>query len=132
MTAWHCVYGRWLVSPMPLGRNWLRPALWEVLASQDRSLFYWTPLCLLACVGYLYSFRPRRRVADPPAAAAPPAAAPPGLLAAAFLAQVYLLASIRGPQVALGAAYGFRQLTEAVVLLAPGLALLLDRTPAAW
>src|SRR5262249_33210211 len=40
--------------------------------------------------------------------------------------QVYLLASIRGAVIHLGAAFGHRLLTEALVALAPGLALLLE------
>src|SRR5262249_8070892 len=55
--AWRCVYGHWLVSPMRLSHNWLSPHLWEVLGSENRSLFYWTPMTLLACVGYLWWFR---------------------------------------------------------------------------
>jgi hypothetical protein len=48
----------------------------------------------------------------------------------AFALQVFVLASLWGPGVYLGAAYGFRHLTESVVLLAPGLALLFQRAPA--
>src|SRR5207248_2100463 len=62
MIAWRCVYGHWLVTPMALSHNWLRPSLWGVLLSQDRSLFYWTPLCLLACAGFL-TFLSRGRCA---------------------------------------------------------------------
>ena len=132
MIGWRCVYGYWLVVPMPLTRNWLQPALWEVLGSQDRSLFYWTPLTLLPVLGYLsYFFQGRRFMARRPAGFISTAA--PGqpeiliLLVVAFAAQVYVLASIRGTGVVLGSAYGFRQLTEALVVLAPGLALLLER-----
>jgi hypothetical protein len=49
------------------------------------------------------------------------------LVISAFVLQVYVLASLWGAQVYLGAAYGFRQLTESVVLLAPGLALIMGR-----
>jgi hypothetical protein len=130
LVAWHCVYGHWLVSPMPLAHNWLSPSLWEVLGAQNRSLFYWTPLTALACAGYLYAFRPRRRcyagrAPDPQIEST--SRAPLALLAGAFVVQVYLLASIRGRGVFLGSAYGFRQLTETMVTLAAGLALLLDR-----
>ncbi|MBV9124944.1 MAG: hypothetical protein JO112_16440 [Planctomycetes bacterium] len=115
MAAWHQVYGRWLVAPMPLCHYWLRPDLWQVLGSQDRSLFYWTPLTLFALGGYFWAGR--RHFSSGPVR----------LLLAAFAVQVYVLASIRGTGVILGDAYGFRQLTETVVLLAPGLALGLER-----
>jgi hypothetical protein len=127
MIAWRCVYGEWLLTPLPLGRNWSHPALWLVLWSQDRSLFYWTPICLLACVGYLGLLRPGLRPWEHTLSRGGPAArAPLALLAAAFVLQVYLLASIRGFAIHLGAAYGHRLLTEALVALAPGLALLLE------
>jgi len=125
MVAWRCVYGHWLVSPVRLSHNWLSPHLWEVLGSENRSLFYWTPVTLLACVGYLWYFRRRPGPVTPAEGTA--AGAPLALLAAAFAVQVYILASIRGTGVYLGSAYGFRQLTESLVALAPGLALLLDR-----
>jgi hypothetical protein len=112
MVAWHCVYGNWLVAPMAVGHNWLSPAWWQVLATPERGLFYWTPLCLVACLGCLKSVR---------------LGGPLVLLALAFGLQVYALASVSGTGVYLGVAFGFRQLTEAVVLLTPGLALLLDR-----
>ena len=120
LVAWHCVYGHWLQPPLRLAHHWLYPRLWEVLGSENRSLFYWTPITLLACVGYFWALRPGRG----PAGAA---GAPLALLAVSFVVQVYALASIRGVGVFLGSAYGFRQLTEALVVLAPGLALLLDR-----
>jgi hypothetical protein len=112
MIAWHCVYGNWLVAPMAVAHNWLAPAWWRVLATPDRGLFYWTPLCLVACLGCLWGVRQ---------------GGPLALLALAFGLQVYALASVSGSGVYLGVAFGFRQLTEAVVLLAPGLALLLGR-----
>src|SRR5262249_3731748 len=96
--------------------NWFGPALWQVLCSPDRGFFYWTPLALLAFAGYLFTKR------NPFSA----------LLVAAFLLQVYVLASLWGAGVYLGVAYGFRHLTESVVLLAPGLAILLDRVPDRW
>jgi hypothetical protein len=113
MFAWHCVYGDWLVAPMAVAHNWLHPAWWHVLATPDRGLFYWTPLCLLAVLGALRGLRE-----DGPLV----------LLGLAFALQVYALASVWGTGVYLGVAFGFRQLTEAVVLLTPGLALLLGRT----
>ena len=65
MVAWRWVFGHWLTSPMPLAHNWLQPSLWEVLGSSNRSLFYWTPLSLAACVGFLAWRRPARTVPAP-------------------------------------------------------------------
>src|SRR5439155_17292691 len=107
-------YGDWLVAPMAVAHNWLQPAFWQLLFSQDRGLFYWTPLSLLAGVGLVVHLRCR----DNPRLL---------LLAVAFAVQVYGLASVYGPGVYLGVAFGCRQLTEALVLLAPGLAMLLQR-----
>jgi hypothetical protein len=55
-----------------------------------------------------------------------------GILLAAFALQVYLMASLWGKSVELGDAYGFRHLTESMVALGPGLALLLERAPRRW
>src|SRR5262249_53679505 len=104
--------------------HWLRPSLWEILFSQDRSLFYWTPLCAVAFLGLLL-MRPSRQTE---------AAA---LLLAAFGVQVYALGSVWGKGeylepmgnfagAFLSKAYGMRHLTEAVVVLGPGLAFLLE------
>jgi Dolichyl-phosphate-mannose-protein mannosyltransferase len=126
LIAWRIVYGQWLASPFPTAQNWLRPACGQVLWSQDRGLFYWTPLTLLAGAGYLRLIGRSHNQSK--------ANAPTGplffagmLLGGAFLLQVYALASLWGEQLYLGAAYGFRQLTESTVVLAPGLALLLGR-----
>jgi len=127
MVAWRCVYGTWLVEPVPqVAHHWLSPSLWGVLLSSDRSLFYWTPICALACLGYF--------VCRPSACAEPMS-----LLFAAFGVQVYALASVWGKGeylenvgnfagAFLSKAYGMRHLTETVVALAPGLAILLERT----
>src|SRR5207244_897246 len=109
MVAWRCVYGSWLTSPLPLAHNWLRPNVWAILGSTDRSLFYWTPVATLACAGFVQG-RGRPQIA---------------LLALGVAVQVYALALISGPRVCLGTSYGFRFLTESCGALAPGLALLL-------
>ncbi len=128
--AWRAVYGEWLVLPYATGRHWLYPALGEVLGSTDRGLFYWTPITILALAGLLVV---------PPAVSRLTALAPGsrlnkrealGLLLASFLVQVYVVASLWGEQAFLGVSFGFRPLTEAVVVLAPGLALLLERASA--
>lgn len=114
LLAWRWVYGAWLVTPMAVGHNWLAPALGEVLFGRDRGLLLWTPLVLVAGCGLLLGRTQRDRE-------------PLALLALAFAVQVYVLASLRGPGVYLGVAFGCRQLTEAVVLLLPGLALLMQQ-----
>ncbi|MBN9122422.1 MAG: hypothetical protein J0I06_25315 [Planctomycetes bacterium] len=112
LVAWRIVYGAWLVEPMPLAHNWLAPDIGRVLVSFERGFFYWTPITLLAVLGTLVAVRrgtPERRVQA-------------GLLLFAVGVQVYALASLTGPGVFLGAAYGYRFLTESAVLLVPGLA----------
>jgi hypothetical protein len=131
MLAWRAVYGAWFVAPLPMAHNWFNPSWWQVLAAQDRGLFYWTPVSLLACLGYLLFFwRHHARSAGSVTAPRQPAPAgktiPLALLFGAFLLQVYVLASLWGVKVYLGVAFGFRQLTESLVALAPGLALLLE------
>ncbi len=160
MIAWRTVYGAWLVTPYPVAHNWLAPSGWQVLASPDRGLFYWTPLVLVAVTGAVWgalrgwSGSPSPLYAGergwgegvcagegrPPS---PPALLPPStggegrlckrpemaLLLVAFAVQVYVVASVLGAQAYLGVSYGFRPLTESVVVLAPGLACALDRLP---
>jgi hypothetical protein len=134
LVAWRWVYGHWLVTPVPSAHNWLSPSWWRVLASQDRGLMYWTPLALLACAGYVHC---RLQIADCRFKSAIcnlqsdicSSHEPLALLFGAFVLQVYVLASLWGDMVQLGVSYGFRHLTEALVALGPGLALLLDRAP---
>lgn len=128
MVAWRCVYGFWLGSPLRPAHNWLSPALWDVLGSHDRSLFYWTPVTLVACAGFVYAWTRRPAVSNRPTG--PQRGAVLVMLAASFAVQVYALASIRGTEIYLGSSFGFRLLTESVVVLAPGLAVLLDQTSA--
>jgi hypothetical protein len=124
MIAWKCVYGHWLVEPVPqIAHHWLSPSLWQVLVSYDRGLFYWTPICALAFLGYFIS-RPTREE-------------PAVILIAAFTLQAYALASLwgKGPYLQevgnfAGAfpskSFGMRHLTEATIVLAPGFAMLID------
>jgi hypothetical protein len=116
--AWHQVYGHWLVTPIPVAHNWLSPSWGRVLLSGDRALFTWTPMALLACGGFL--------------CVRPQGGEPLTLLFGAFALQVYVLASLWGEAVQLGVSYGLRHLTETVVVLGPGLALLLERAHGGW
>jgi hypothetical protein len=131
MIAWRCVYGDWLVEPVPqITHHWLSPSLWDIFVSQDRSLFYWTPICALAFLGFLLSWRSLHPL-------------PAAILFAAFALQGYALGAMWGKGdflrdvgnfagAFLSRAYGMRHLTEAVVLLAPGLAILLERAAAVF
>jgi hypothetical protein len=123
VVAWHAVYGDWLAKPVTTSGNWLWPSWGQVLASTDRSLFYWTPLPLLALAGFF------GRAGRRPEGTAVDEAGPSRILLAAFLLQVYLMASLWGEEVQLGVSFGFRHLTESLAALAPGLALLLERAP---
>lgn len=140
LLAWRLVYGSWWVNPIQGVRyHWLTPSLWTILCSQDRSLFYWTPLTFLACIGALACRRRTKPAAESLTdTASTPSKEPLWILCAAFVVQVYALASMWGKGellpstgnfagVFLARSYGFRDLTESLVVLAPGLAWLLER-----
>jgi hypothetical protein len=141
--AWNAVYGHWLVAPMVTAHNWLSPSWWQVLGSSDHGLIYWTPLTLLALAGLL-ALRTHRKTDNQsvlPSAAdstgrtdfkSVPHSEPALLLLAAFLLQLYVVASLLGGEMRVGVSFGMRFLTESMVALAPGLALLLDRASARW
>src|SRR5262249_39785490 len=94
--------------------------------SQDRGFFYWTPLTAIALAGYV---SPRFVSGRAEASEDSKDFSTPklSLLLLTFLLQLCIVATVWGGAVQLGAAFGFRQLTECGVLLAPGLALLLGR-----
>lgn len=118
LLAWKRVYGSWLATPIPVSHNWLSPSFGAVLWSTDRGWFYWTPLCLVAGMASLGALR----LAKPG-----PQRAQLSIFFLAFVMQVYVLASLWGTGVYLGVSFGFRHLTESIVLLAPGLAFCLQR-----
>lgn len=113
LVAKQVLYGHPLGGMYETGHNWLNPSLWTALGSNDRSLFYWTPIALPAFLGLVYGACRTRG---------------PALvfLAAAAVAQVWTMAALLGGVVCLGSSFGFRFLTETCVLFTPGLALLLD------
>ena len=131
LASWRYLYGKWWAMPHHLEHHWTKPALWQLLFSLDRSLFYWTPIALVALAGtLLYCVkRPAESRGDETGSALSYRREPLVLLAIAFVAQVYFVGSVLGGGVFLGSAYGCRLLTEALVPLAPGLALLLSQTP---
>jgi len=158
MAAWQCVYGKCIVEPVPqVLHHWLTPSLWELLASQDRSFFYWTPLTTVALLGFTFCRSlSSRAFLDPSGSGGPPRnilcstagserdsrqpapAEPLALLLLSLALQVYVLGSVWGkgeflPEIGtfggafLSGAYGMRHLTETVIVLAPGMALLFER-----
>jgi len=124
MIAWKVVYGHYLVAPLALAHCWLQPDLSRILLSTDRGFFYWTPLTFLLVVAQFW-FLMRKHPADSESIAG--SRQPVALLLAALALQVYLLASVTGDVVCLGSAFGYRQLTECTVMLAPPMAVLLQR-----
>lgn len=139
LIAWRCVYGSWLVAPIQGVRyHWGSPSFWAILCSEDRSLFYWTPLTLLACIGAVACLKPAKAPVETNADLPFDAGKEPlWILLAAFAVQVYALAGMWGKGemlentanfggVFLARSYGFRDLTESLVVLAPGLAWLLE------
>ncbi len=136
LIAWRCVYGSWLVNPIQgVRHHWSNPSFWEILCSEDRSLFYWTPVALLGFLGTIACLRPTKAPVEPNSNIA--AKEPLWILFAAFVIQVYALAGMWGKGevlektgnsagVFLASSYGFRDLTESLVVLAPGLAWLME------
>ena len=139
MIAWRCVYGAWLVNPIQgVSYHWLQPSLCAVLFSQDRSLFYWTPLTMIALGGAVGAATPWERFSSAKSQVNNVPREPCQLLLAAFIVQVLVLAGMWGKGewlpntgnfagVYLARSYGFRDLTESLAALAPGLAWLLER-----
>jgi hypothetical protein len=155
MIAWNAIYGHCLVSPLILAHSWLHPDFGRILFSSDRGYFYWTPMTIAMLGGMIAAlvFKKKGIAAEPAlplsdfhqfdfaaserdefwsqrkqraSSAAARQRETLTCLLVAFAAQVYLLASVTGDGVFLGTAFGYRHLTEATVLLVPGLAWLLQ------
>lgn len=140
LIAWKCVYGAWLASPVQgVAYHWLRPSLREIIVSSgsNRSLFYWTPMAFVALAAALAALW-SNRTKTPPFRGRESHSEQLSLLLLSFVVQVYVLASMWGKGevlphtgtyggVFLARSFGFRHLTESLVVLAPGVALLLDR-----
>jgi len=116
IAAWWVVYGVPLLNPHPTHPDWFAPSFWRVLGSTDRSLFFWTPVTLLAVLGYGAAVRSSAVRHD---------AARMLLLGA--VVQIYFLAAVCDRGVFLGWSFGFRMLTETCVVLVVGLAVWFDR-----
>jgi hypothetical protein len=120
MIAWCVVYGQPLVNPHPTVAAWLAPSFGRVLFSVDRGLFYWTPVALFGALGLLAAVRPGRGDARL------------RFLLVAVVVQVYALAALADRGVCLGSSFGFRLLTETVVVLVVGLAVLFRSVTPRW
>jgi len=114
LVAKQIIYGHPLGGLHETAHNWLSPSLWQVLLSTDRSLFYWTPITLVAVAGLVYLTLQRRGAAMT-------------IMTAGIAIQIYAISALLGRNVFLGSAFGFRLLTETCVLMAPGIAVLFDR-----
>ena len=115
LAIYHEATGRWLVSSYgELGFNFGSPQLFGVLFSVQKGLFFWTPVLLLACVGFIVLARARH--------SASVYVGP----AAAFLAlDTYLIASWWDWQ--FGGSFGHRGFVDALPLFAIGLAAFYER-----
>jgi len=122
MVAWSVVYGRPLLNPHYTKPDWTAPEFWRVLASGDRSLFYWTPAALFGVIGLFVASRPQRS-----------GSAQSRILLAAVAIQIYMIAvALTDRSIHLGYAFGFRFLTETCVVLGVGLAVLLRKAAPRW
>ncbi len=137
LLAWHALYGAYFLCPIPeVKKHFFAPSLWEILFSEDRSLCFWTPITIMAIGGYAMRSKFTRSAIH---------SEEKGLvvrqcsviLIVAFALNVYLLAAVWGQGrminetgnfggIFLANSYGMRHLTEFVVLLAPGMAILLQ------
>jgi hypothetical protein len=121
--VWRVVSGHWIQLNPYSGRyslNWLHPHLLGVLFSTDRGVFTWSPLLLLAAVGWVHLWKKERRLAM--------------LLVSGFLLQFYIVASWDSWNGAIS--FGHRMFTNLAVSFALGLAALLTilhrRVPLGW
>jgi hypothetical protein len=139
LVAWRLVYGSWFVQPIVgVQHHWLTPSWWEVLFSEDRGLFYWTPVtAVMAAAALAGCFLPEASCLGDGTVVGRDKRDCLRLLCLGWGIQVYALACIwgKGPYlpdlqhnagVFLASSYGFRDLTESLVVLAPGLACVLD------
>lgn len=112
--VWRVVLGHWIeLNPYAAGAgagfDWLHPHFLDVLFSTDRGLFTWSPLLLLATVGWAYLWRQERRLAS--------------LVVTNFVLQLSVIAAWSSWSAA--AAFGQRFFTNVVPAFALGLAALL-------
>lgn len=113
--VWRIVFGHWIVlNPYAegagVGFDWLHPHLLSVLFSTNRGLFVWTPLMLLAVLGWLPLWRKERRLT--------------ALVVLNFALQLYIVAS--WGDWSGSAAFGQRFFTNIVPAFTLGLAALLN------
>jgi hypothetical protein len=125
LVAKQIVYGHPLGGLHETAHNWLNPSLCQVLWSTDRSLFYWTPITLLAVTGLVYLTL--RRFAGALKTQPQPQGAAVAIMIGGIAFQIYTVSALLGRNVFLGSSFGFRLLTETCVLMVPGIAVLFER-----
>ena len=114
--VWRVAFGHWIeLNPYAAGAGvgfrWLQPQVLAVLFSPNRGLFVWTPLILLAVLGWILLWRRERRLTL--------------FLALNFGLLLYVVSS--WGTWSGSAAFGQRFFTNMVPAFALGLAALLDR-----
>jgi len=67
--VWRIVFGHWIeinpyASSAGIGFDWLHPHFFEVLFSTNRGLFVWSPLLLLAAIGWGFLWKRERRLSS--------------------------------------------------------------------
>ncbi len=112
MVFWRVVFGAWIANTYSIYGQFLdllNPRIGYVLFSSDRGLFTWTPVALLAVLGFLPLWQRDRRLSI--------------MLAVAYIPQFYLIAATMwGP----GASFGNRYLLNLWPAFTLGLAALAD------
>ncbi len=105
---WKLTRGDWLAIPSGAHAvSWTGP-LRDVLFTPDHGLFTWTPILLLALLGFAGFVRRDPRMG--------------ALLLVAFASQLYILGTVESP----GYGFGARRMANCAVLFVLGLATLLD------
>ena len=110
VAAKQIVYGHPVGGLLRVAKNWSEPSFWTVLASTDRGLFYWTPIAFAALAGLICLVVRTRHPALM-------------IVTTAIAVHIYTIAALFGEEVFLGSSFGFRMLSEATILMAPGIAL---------
>jgi hypothetical protein len=116
LVGWRIVFGNWIeLNPYVAGTgqvfNWLQPRLLDVLFSTNRGLFLWSPLLLLAALGWWPLWKKDRRLTL--------------IVVVNFAIQLYLIAA--WPAWSAAAAFGQRFFTNLLPAFALGLAALLSQ-----
>ncbi len=116
LVAWQLLFGSFLGTPYGQQLFWTQPGLPDILFSSYHGLYIYTPLLLLATLGFIPLYRRSRALALP--------------LALTFAAHVY----VSSCNIAWwgGSSFGARYLLSSLPLLALPLSQLLDRVRRRW